>query len=160
MKIPGLVSTFEFCDGSPYCVKCYRPHTEGVLQKCQPGKYPKPDPSKPAPAAPTMRIVSSPGGECGGCKGPETKEPHLFRKFLNWREAKKKWKEAGYPVRTQQEVDALLSVCQSCEHLLDRGGKRQRCAGCGCPINGRTDKPTKNKLAMATEHCPLKEPKW
>jgi uncharacterized paraquat-inducible protein A len=71
-----------------------------------------------------------------------------------------RWKLAGSPMRSQQRVDELLSVCQACPQLVDRDTAQQRCGRCGCPVNARTDEPTSNKLAMATESCPLAEPKW
>jgi hypothetical protein len=66
-----------------------------------------------------------------------------------------RWKLAGSPVRTSQRVNELLAICQGCEYLVNRDHPTQKCGACGCPINRRTDKPTKNKLVLSTEACPI-----
>ena len=63
-----------------------------------------------------------------------------------------RWTAAGFPTRTQAEVDACLAVCQTCEHYT--GG---RCRKCGCCVN-KSKMAVLNKAKMATEACP--EGKW
>lgn len=86
------------------------------------------------------------------------REPGIVRKVGSMCMAIAKWKLAGSPVRTPDRVAGLLAICQTCEFLLDAGTSNQRCGKCGCPVN---DKLTnRNKLYLATESCPLEEPRW
>lgn len=65
----------------------------------------------------------------------------------------RRWAVAGFPVREADEVTRIRSICGACEHQ-----KNGRCLKCGCKTTGGGwlgDKPR-----WATEHCPLKEPKW
>ena len=56
----------------------------------------------------------------------------------------------GEPIRVTPEVyHARLAICQGCEQYDHAKG---RCRICGCW--------TSRKLALATESCPLPEPKW
>ena len=64
-----------------------------------------------------------------------------------------RWTAAGFPTRTQAEVDACLAVCQTCEHYTDSG----RCRTCGCGVN-KSKIAVLNKAKMATEQC--SEGKW
>jgi hypothetical protein len=78
---------------------------------------------------------------------------------MHWGQAIFRWNKAGRPVRTQEEVDAIVAICQSNEcgkYLAEWGG---RCKLCGCRVNSGTI-PLTNKAKMATEHCTYKEPRW
>lgn len=75
---------------------------------------------------------------------------------LHWSKAILKWNNSGRPVRTQEEVDRIVTICQSNQcgkYLSEWGG---RCRKCGCRIHQGTIALT-NKAKMATEHCPLNE---
>lgn len=85
-------------------------------------------------------------------------EPTVVTKFVMLCKAVARWKLAGSPVRTQQRVDELLAICEQCPHLARK--PKLHCGVCGCPISDRVDQPTKNKLALATESCPLDPPRW
>jgi hypothetical protein len=70
----------------------------------------------------------------------------------NWKAACKKWKDAGYPTRTDEEVEACLAVChEPCEFYRKQWGGR--CAACRCCVN-KSQMGTFNKARMATEDCP------
>lgn len=66
-----------------------------------------------------------------------------------------RWNRAGKPVRSPERVAELLSICQACDKFTG-----SHCRRCGCPVNGHVDEPTHNKLALATERCPLDPPHW
>lgn len=57
--------------------------------------------------------------------------------------------ESGCATVDQAEFDQRHSICQDCEHF---DAAQDRCRSCGCLTN--------IKLWMASEHCPLPEPKW
>jgi hypothetical protein len=71
----------------------------------------------------------------------------------HWAGAILKWRKAGYPTRTDEEVARIAALCKGCEHYRDTwlGG---RCAKCGCRVNESSIVVT-NKIRMATEDCPL-----
>lgn len=62
--------------------------------------------------------------------------------------------------RSQEEIDRLFSICQSCEFyaLVKRGaGYKGKCLKCGCNIN-QSPSYVYNKLASKKVSCP--EGKW
>lgn len=80
----------------------------------------------------------------------DEKELSWASKASNYAAALVKWIKAGRPARTQAEIDQLLADhCTPCDRF--RNGT---CSSCGCRIN-RDTLPFKNKLAMATESCPI-----
>jgi hypothetical protein len=81
--------------------------------------------------------------------------PSIIEKVSRYATALAKWIAAGRPTRTQEQIDAILAErCEPCVHF--QGGT---CDKCGCRIN-RNPEAWRNKLAMATESCPLDPPKW
>lgn len=52
-------------------------------------------------------------------------------------------------MRSAEEQAACLAICRDCEHFV---AAEERCAVCGCVMAF--------KVKLATEHCPLSEPKW
>lgn len=80
--------------------------------------------------------------------------PGIVKRGMNYGRAMTRWAKAGYPTRTQDEIDALLKICHACDQF---NHAEQACAKCGCNIN-RQQSGWKNKLSAATEACPLK--KW
>jgi len=88
------------------------------------------------------------GKPCGTC-----------RKLRNYAKALARWSAAGLPIRSDEQVEELYSICSGCEEFED-----DTCTVCGCPVK-RQDKMTgrkkvrrlsalRNKLRMATERCP------
>ena len=83
--------------------------------------------------------------------------PPLPRRFTNWREAIHRWKAAGKPTRTPDEVERInREHCRPCDHY---DAKWQQCKLCGCFCRSR-GRAEFNKPAMLTERCPLEPPKW
>jgi hypothetical protein len=76
----------------------------------------------------------------------------------HYAQALARWTAAGFPVREQSEVERIeREICRPCEKYVNgswmMGG---RCVRCGCRVN--TKMALVNKIAMATETCPLS--KW
>lgn len=85
--------------------------------------------------------------------GQTTKSPSIVKKATKWIAAIAKWKHAGSPNRTDEEVDSLVKICKGCEYYSPKGA----CRVCGCTIsNGEW--AVLNKARMATETCP--KGKW
>ena len=75
----------------------------------------------------------------------------LIIRGLNFASAMLRWTSSGMPRRTQAEIDERLAICQGCPHFVD-----DHCRVCGCPCIETNQ--LINKLALATEACPLE--KW
>lgn len=89
-------------------------------------------------------------------KGAKTSAPLKGSKIARFAKSTAKWVAAGSPVRTDEEVEAILVICGTCEHF---NGKRTGCKLCGCRININKS-GTLNKARRATEQCPANPPKW
>ena len=74
--------------------------------------------------------------------------PPLIIRGVNFASAMFRWTSSGMPRRTQAEIDERLAICQACPHLVDN-----HCRVCGCPCVETNQ--LINKLALATEACPL-----
>lgn len=79
--------------------------------------------------------------------------PGLPTKVLAATTAYTKWLQAGEPLRPASDVERIFAICQACPLF-----KGDHCGLCGCAINREVS--MFNKIAMATEHCPLSQPKW
>ena len=100
---------------------------------------------KTPPLPPGKRF---PGGRrCDG--NLQRNKPTIIQKAWNYIEARKKWKAAGSPERTDEEAQQLLTICKACDYLIAGS-----CSLCGCPIDRK--KWWGDKLKWATEHCPDK----
>ena len=78
--------------------------------------------------------------------------PAVWAQLMSWKEAIKKWREAGRPKRTDEEVAEIKEkFCNESCSWFDP--EKNRCKGCGCKV---TDGGVAvlNKIRMATEHCP------
>ena len=71
-----------------------------------------------------------------------------------WVAALLKWRAAGYPTRTQSEVDQIAAICETNECGAYTKG---RCSKCGCCVS-HSKIPVINKAKLATESCPVD--KW
>ena len=78
----------------------------------------------------------------------ENTVPPLIIRGLNFANAMFRWTSSGMPRRTQAEIDERLAICQTCPHFVDN-----HCRVCGCPCVETNQ--LINKLALATEACPL-----
>lgn len=81
----------------------------------------------------------------------EPKPPSLVIRGWNFAAAMARWTLAGWPRRTQAEIDERLAICHACPFL--ENDHCQKC-GCECVEQNRLI----NKLTLATEKCP--EGKW
>jgi hypothetical protein len=77
--------------------------------------------------------------------------PSLARRALNFATALARHAGDGFAKREQTEIDAILeNHCKPCEFF---NGTRCTHASCGCNISG--ERKFLNKLAWASEHCPI-----
>jgi len=83
---------------------------------------------------------------------PSIREPGTGEKIVRYSRAVARWMAAGRPVRPEAEVARIYDeVCRQCDHFTRRGS----CGICGCKIK-RSGSALRNKLAMSTEHCPIR----
>ena len=77
--------------------------------------------------------------------------PALTVQLLSWKEAVRKWRAAGKPKRTDEEVSEILEThCKKCSWY---DPDKRRCKGCGCRVT-EGGVAVFNKIRMATAHCP------
>ena len=74
--------------------------------------------------------------------------PPIWIRGMNFAGAMLRWSASGLPRRTQAEIDERLAICRDCPHLVEN-----HCNLCGCPCVESNQ--LLNKLALATESCPL-----
>lgn len=86
------------------------------------------------------------------------KAKQLYDMAARYLEEKAKWKKAGKPVRTDEKIKELFSICVSCEHYKKISELSGSCGICGCHL--KNTNTSLNKLAWATTKCPLENPKW
>ena len=69
-----------------------------------------------------------------------------------------RWILAGRPIRTEQEMSKIFSICEQCPEFerYAPGCDFGKCNVCGCNLD-KIDKG-RNKIAWGTTSCPLK--KW
>jgi hypothetical protein len=61
-----------------------------------------------------------------------------------------RWTLAGFPVRDAAQIERIeREQCGPCDKNIEN-----RCAECGCRVN-KSRMALANKIAMATENCPL-----
>lgn len=78
--------------------------------------------------------------------------PSLASQGIHFAGALVKWVASGRPTRSEEEINALLEICQGCEFYEP---EKEVCLKCGC-CNGKPDKGKwLNKVAWATEKCPV-----
>jgi hypothetical protein len=77
-------------------------------------------------------------------------EPGLLKKARTLTSAVFDWAKAGFPMATQEQIDARLALCKACEFWEPNGYLHLgKCKKCGC---------SGAKLNLATSTCP--EGKW
>ena len=86
--------------------------------------------------------------KCGAINGPVG--PSLTRRMSNYAKARKRWTDAGKPVRTDEHVEQLRAICRGCDLFNGEVCTHQKC---GCPVT----RPGiwGDKLRWATEACPI-----
>ncbi len=76
-----------------------------------------------------------------------------FNEIPHYAQALARWTVAGWPVRSQADVAAILKThCTPCPQY-----EKGKCRKCGCNVNGSWVAVV-NKIKMATEACALE--KW
>ncbi len=75
--------------------------------------------------------------------------------------ARRKWKQAGKPIRTPERMVEIHDICKGCDHFKPEGGFMEGCDQCGvCSCNLSPTEEKLNKIAWATTECPAEEPLW
>ena len=122
------------------------------------------DPQSPYPACP-FRYESAKGTTCSvtnlqvdpeicnRCDADVREHSASFgEKVTNYFGAIRRWAALGKPTRSQEEINILYEDhCKKCERYDE---KKHACKNCGCSVSTDSS-PLSNKLAMASEHCPL-----
>ena len=86
-------------------------------------------------------------------EGQPLEMPKIATKVVRLSDALSRWKEAGSPKRTAEEIKTIFeTICFPCEQFIgnDKSGS---CKACGCRlahVGGLL-----NKIEMVTEECPL-----
>lgn len=124
----------------------------------------------------TSRLMPGRPAPRANCKAPPEPPPADFATDLEtldvptepdtltalwhrWRDSIARWKAAGKPVRTPEEMAACLAVCTGdentpqCEGYDKRFGVLGKCTVCGCNVSAIPIGEL-NKARMATETCP------
>lgn len=65
-----------------------------------------------------------------------------------------RWIKAGRPIRSEEDIATLYEICKTCRAFET---ETNSCKFCGCRL-GTNSNPLINKIAMATERCPVD--KW
>jgi len=79
----------------------------------------------------------------------------IFTLAYRYTRALSRWIKAGRPVRSEEEIKHFFELyCEPCEAYE---AESSSCRYCGCRVN-RVQAAMLNKIAMATEECPLE--KW
>jgi len=82
-------------------------------------------------------------------------KPTFFNQAYRYARALSRWIKAGRPVREEAEIKRIFEIfCEPCEAYE---AENSTCCYCGCRVNLAKLAPL-NKIAMATEECPLE--KW
>jgi hypothetical protein len=91
-----------------------------------------------------------------------TGDPSFVALGVRYAKALLRWGKAGCPVRTDEEVAAIVAICESAMYQNKKGEElpcydagRQTCRLCGCCVSTK-GMAIRNKAKMATGHCPRK----
>lgn len=99
--------------------------------------------------------------ECKRCTVVKTLEekrqcgpPSIIQRGAMVINAHARWLAAGSPVRDPDAIKTLYSICEACPRIMftEREGSAW-CRECGCHLASAG--VVLNKIAMATESCPL-----
>lgn len=90
---------------------------------------------------------------CKRCDdGVKSHEATTTEKVKNYFGAIRRWHALGKPTRSPEEIEKLFEEnCKGCDRY---DNEKHACKNCGCSVSTKSS-PLANKLAMASEHCPL-----
>lgn len=90
---------------------------------------------------------------CGRCDSETREHEAKFgEKVKNYYGAVRRWVANGKPSRSPEEITKLFEEnCKGCERY---DSEKHACKNCGCTVSTDSS-PLANKLAMASERCPL-----
>lgn len=81
--------------------------------------------------------------------------PKLSNRVWSWVSAVGKWLIAGSPTRSEAEVARIYNdICTPCPKIVKHDNGDTACGVCKCRLSSR-GWTLRNKIAMATEKCPL-----
>ncbi len=69
-------------------------------------------------------------------------------KAVHFATAMARWAGNGFAMRSQDEINERLAICQACPNLVD---KHCKLCGCACVETNQV----MNKLALKSEKCPI-----
>ena len=124
---------------------CFEPGYPGTYQ----GQIAYTDCQTPQAMPPLMQTAAGPEEQATGDASPGL---GMAPRYLS---AVARWTAAGFPTRSDEEVERIYALCAECPWKHEDG----YCRRCGCWLN-KSQHAMANKIRMATEHCPLPTPKW
>lgn len=151
---------FIFLDGAWHCPKdsggcgfTYRPRDPS---KVDPSKPPHRNcPARMTPEAKAEREAEQAKQQAEVTEAAKafaaiTGEPGIVEKAAHYAAALLRWAAAGRPVRTDEEVAAIVAICETCEKW---NADKAACKICGCGVSLK-GWAVRNKAKMRTEACP------
>ncbi len=90
---------------------------------------------------------------CNRCDAETREHSATFGESVtNYFGAVRRWVASGRPRRSEKEIEQLFNEnCKGCDRY---DPVKHACKSCGCQVSTDSS-PLSNKLAMATEHCPI-----
>ncbi len=90
---------------------------------------------------------------CNRCEAETREHSASFGESVkNYFGAVRRWVASGRPTRSEKEIEQLFNEhCKGCDRY---DPVKHACKSCGCQVSVDSS-PLSNKLAMATEHCPI-----
>lgn len=85
----------------------------------------------------------------------------LTTQVVSYSRAVARWMAAGEPIRSPEAQAEILAICKACPNYKPhkKPGLAGSCGLCGCRLNIGAA-PSRSKIAMGTESCPDKPPRW
>lgn len=75
-----------------------------------------------------------------------------MEKAYRYTRALSRWIKAGRPARSDEVIISIFE--NHCFRCSDYDENSKSCNQCGCRVNTKNN-PLSNKIAMATENCPI-----
>ena len=101
-----------------------------------------------------MELIPDCRGPFGEPKRVYVSPPGMVHKVWSYARARARWKKAGSPVRSDEEVSRIYNeICMPCPFV---NLAKTSCNQCGCRV-AKDGSALTNKIRMATETC---EGRW